>query len=70
MYFQCYRGHSLHVRLYNVFNGAFSTIRLLVTQNNKVTVYDEHFGWRIKENTRKHQLRRAISGKEPVTTCM
>ena len=65
MYFQCSCRHLLYVRLYNAFNDAFSTIRLPATQNNKVTVNDEHVGWRIKENTRKPQLRRAISGTEP-----
>jgi len=65
MYFQCSCRNLLYDRLYNVFNDAFSIIRLPATQNNKVTVNDEHVGWRIKENTRKHQFRRAISGTEP-----
>lgn len=64
MYFQCSCRHLLYVRLYNVFNDAFSNIRFPATQNNKVTVNDAHVGYRIKENTRKHQLRKAISGKE------
>jgi hypothetical protein len=65
MYFQCSCRHLLYVRLYNVFNDVFSTIRLPATQNNKVTVNDEYVVWRIKEKKRKHQLKRAISGKEP-----
>lgn len=65
MYFQCSCRYLLYVRLYNVVNDAYSNIRLPATQHNKVTVNDAYVGCRLKEYTRKHQLRRAISGKEP-----